>query len=96
MADINKLSRRGGKIYVLITSYQHGLGEAVEVEAEVFSTIYKARKAMEGKGLNTLESYKHSLDCDDFQFSVSGSFYHISGSEGETWDNFDIVEREVK
>ena len=84
------------KVYVVINSHQHGLGEAVEVEAEVFSTIYKARKAMEGKGLNTLESYKHSLDCDDFQSSVSGSFYHISDNEGETWDNFDIVEREVK
>lgn len=51
---------------------------------------------MEGKGLNTLESYKHSLDCDDFQISVSGSFYHISDNEGETWDNFDIVEQELK
>lgn len=47
------------KVYVVITSYQHGLGEAVEVDAEVFSTRDKARKAMEGKGLNTLESYKH-------------------------------------
>lgn len=51
---------------------------------------------MEDKGLNTLESYKHSLDCDDFQISVSGSFYHISDNEGETWDNFDIVEQELK
>lgn len=84
------------KVYVVITSYQHGLGEVVEVEAEVFDTIYKARKAMERKGLNTLESYKHSLDCDDFQISVSGSFYHISDNEGETWDNFDIVEQEIK
>ena len=42
------------KVYVVITSYQHGLGEAVEVEAEVFSTRDKARKAMEDKGLNTL------------------------------------------
>lgn len=41
------------KVYVVITSYQHGLGDAVEVDAEVFSTIDKARKAMEGKGLNT-------------------------------------------
>lgn len=24
------------------------------------------------------------------------SFFHISDSEGETWDNFDVVEREVK
>ena len=84
------------KVYVVITSYQHGLGDAVETDAEVFDTRYKARKAMERKGLNTLERYKHSLDCDDFQISVSGSFYHISDNEGETWDNFDIVEQEIK
>lgn len=84
------------KVYVVITSYQHGLGEAVEVEAEVFDTRDKARKALEGKGLNTLESYKQALDCDDFQISVSDSFYHISDNEGETWDNFDIVEQELK
>ena len=84
------------KVYVVITSYQHGLGDAVETDAEVFDTIYNARKAMERKGLNTLESYKHLLDCDDFQISVSGSFYHISDNEGETWDNFDIVEQEIK
>lgn len=51
---------------------------------------------MERKGLNTLERYKHSFDCDDFQISVSDSFYHISDNEGETWDNFDIVEQEIK
>ena len=84
------------KVYVVITSYQHGLGESVEVDAEVFDTIYKARKAIERKGLSTLESYKQALDCDDFQISVSGSFYHISDNEGETWDNFDIVEQELK
>ena len=84
------------KVYVVITSYQHGLCEPVEVDAEVFDTRYKARKAMERKGLNTLERYKHSLDCDDFQISVSGSFYHISDNEGETWDNIDIVEQEIK
>ena len=84
------------KVYVVITSYQHGLGEAVDVDAEVFDTRYKAIKAMERKGLNTLESYKHLLDCDDFQISVSDSFYHISDNEGETWDNFDIVEQEIK
>ena len=84
------------KVYVVITSYQHGLGEAVETDAEVFDTIYKARKAIERKGLNTLERYKHSLNCDDFQISVSGSFYHISDNEGETWDNFDIVEQDLK
>ena len=83
------------KVYVVITSYQHGLGEAVETDAEVFDTRDKARKAMERKGLNTLEIYKHSLDCDDFQISVSDSFYHISDNEGETWDNFDIVERKT-
>ena len=84
------------KVYVVITSYQHGLGEAVDVDTEVFDTIDKARKAMERKGLNTLERYKHSLDCDDFQISVSGSFYHISYNEGETWDSIDIVEQEIK
>lgn len=84
------------KVYVVITSYQHGLGEAVEVDAEVFSTRDKAKKAMEDKGLNTLESYNQALDCDDFQISVSDSFYHISDNEGETWDNFDIVEQELK
>ena len=84
------------KVYVVITSYQHGLGDAVETDAEVFDTIDKARKAMERKGLNTLESYKQALDCDDFQISVSDSLYHISDNEGETWDNFDIVEQELK
>ena len=84
------------KVYVVITSYQHGLGESVEVDAEVFYTIDKARKDIERKGLNTLESYKHSLGCDDFQISVSGSFYHISDNDGDTWDNFDIVEQEIK
>lgn len=84
------------KVYVVITSYQHGLGEAVEVDAEVFDTRDKARNAMERKGLNTLERYKQSLDCDDFQISVSDSFYHISDNEGDTWNNFDIVEQELK
>lgn len=84
------------KVYVVITSYQHGLGEAVEVDAEVFDTRYKARKAMEENGLNTLESYKQALDCDDFKISVSDSFYHISDNEGDTWDNFDIVEQDLK
>lgn len=70
--------------------------DGTEVIAEVFSNIDKARKAMEDKGLNTLESYKQALDCDDFQISVSDSFYHISDNEGETWDNFDIVEQELK
>ena len=84
------------KVYIVITSCQHGLGDAVETDAEVFDTIDKARKAMERKGLNTLESYKQALDCEDFQISVSDSFYHISDNEGETWDNFDIVEQEIK
>ena len=72
------------------------MGESVEVDAEVFYTRDKARKAMEHKGLNTLENYKHSLVCDDFQISVSDSFYHISDNDGDTWDNFDIVEQEIK
>lgn len=45
------------KVYIVITSYRHGLGEAVEVEAEVFDTRDKARKAMEGKGLNTMVGF---------------------------------------
>ena len=84
------------KVYVVSTSYQHGLGKAVETDAEVFDTRDKARKAIERKGLKTLESYKQALDCDDFQISVSDSFYHISDNEGETWDNFDSVEQEIK
>lgn len=77
------------KLYVVISSYQHGLGEAVEVDAEVFSTIDKARKAIRHKGMNTLENYKRVLNCDDY-------LCNISDSEGETWDNFDIVEQELK
>ena len=84
------------KVYVVISSYQHGLGEAVETDAEVFDTRDKAIKDIERKGLNTVESYKQALDCDDFQISVSDSFYHISDNEGDTWDNFDIVEQEIK
>ena len=84
------------KVYIVITSCQHGLGDAVENDAEVFDTRDKARKAMERKGLNTLESYKHLLDCDDFQISVSDSFYHISDNEGDTGENYYIVEQELK
>ena len=58
--------------------------------------IDKARKAIGHKGMNTLENYKRVLNCDDYLYNISGSFFHISDSEGETWDNFDIVEREVK
>lgn len=46
------------KVYVVISSYQHGLGEAVETDAEVFDTRDKARKAIRHKGMNTLENYK--------------------------------------
>lgn len=74
------------KVYVVISSYQHGLGEAVEVDAEVFSTIDKARKAIRHKGMNTLENYKRVLNCDDYLYNISDSFFHISDSEGETWD----------
>ena len=38
------------KVYVVITSYQHGLCEAVDVDAEVFDTRDKAIKAMEQIG----------------------------------------------
>lgn len=41
------------KVYVVISSYQHGLGDAVEVDAEVFDTRDKARKAIGHKGMNT-------------------------------------------
>lgn len=81
------------KVYVVISSYQHGLGEAVEVDAEVFSTIDKARKAIRHKGMNTLENYKRVLNCDDYLYNISDSFFHISDSEGETWDNFDVRTR---
>lgn len=37
------------KVYVVISSYQHGLGEAVETDAEVFDTRDKARKAIRHK-----------------------------------------------
>lgn len=43
------------KVYVVISSYQHGLGDAVEVDAEVFDTRDKARKAMGHKGMNTYD-----------------------------------------
>lgn len=46
--------------------------------------------------MNTLENYKRVLNCDDYLYNISGSFFHISDSEGETWDNFDIVEQELK
>lgn len=39
------------KVYVVISSYQHGLGEAVETDAEVFDTRDKARKAIRHKGM---------------------------------------------
>lgn len=70
------------KLYVVISSYQHGLGEAVEVDAEVFSTIDKARKAIRHKGMNTLENYKRVLSCDDFSKAMSWrwSFYDKVGS----------------
>lgn len=32
------------KVYVVISSYQHGLGEAVETDAEVFDTRDKAQR----------------------------------------------------
>lgn len=68
----------------------------MEVDAEVFSTIDKARKAIGHKGMNTLENYKRVLNSDDYLYNISGSFFHISDNEGETWDNFDIVEQELK
>ena len=36
------------------------------------------------------------VSCDDYLCNISDSFFHISDSEGETWDNFDIVEQELK
>ena len=53
------------KVYVVITSYQHVLGEAVQTDSEVFDTRDKDRKSMESKGLNTLEIYKQALYCDE-------------------------------
>lgn len=46
--------------------------------------------------MNTLENYNRVLNCDDYLCNISDSFFHISDSEGETWDNFDIVEQELK
>ena len=68
----------------------------IYVTRKVFNTIDKARKAIGHKGMNTLENYKRVLNCDDYLYNVSDSFFHISDSEGETWDNFDIVEQELK
>lgn len=58
------------KVYVVISSYQHGLGEAVETDAEVFDTRDKARKAIRHKGMNTLENYKRVLNCDDYLYNT--------------------------
>lgn len=32
------------KVYVVISSYQHGLGEAVEVDAEVYIEVFERTK----------------------------------------------------
>lgn len=71
------------KVYVVISSYQHGLGEAVEVDAEVFSTIDKARKAIRHKGMNTLENYKRVLNCDDYLYNISQILSFISQTAKE-------------
>lgn len=62
----------------------------------LMQTIDKARRAIIHKGINTLENYKRVLNCDDYLYNISDSFFHISDCEGETWDNFDIVEQELK
>ena len=67
------------KVYVVINSHKHGLGETVEVDAEVFDTRDKARKAMEDKGLNTLESYKKH-----WIVTISKSAFQISSIISQT------------
>lgn len=83
------------KVYVMTTTYQHGLGEAVETDTEVFSDRDKAVDAMEKKGFNTLDSYKQ-IGIDEVQVSKSDFFFNISDDGGETWDKIEISEQEVK
>lgn len=83
------------KVYVMTTTYQHGLGEAVETDTKVFSTREKAEKAMEQRGFETLDSYKQ-IGIDEVQVSKSDFFFNISEDGGETWDRIEISEQEVK
>lgn len=82
------------KVYVMTTTYQHGLGESVETDTEVFSDRDKAVDAMEKKGFNTLDSYKQ-IGIDEVQVSKSDFFFNISDDGGETWDKIEISEQEV-
>lgn len=82
------------KVYVMTTTYQHGLGEAVETDTEVFSDRDKAVDAMEKKGFNTLDSYKQ-IGIDEVQVGKSDFFFNISDQGGETWDKIEISEQEV-
>ena len=83
------------KVYVMTTTYQHGLGESVEHNTDVFSTREKAVNAMEKKGFDTLDSYKQ-IGIDEVQVSKSDFFFNISDQDGETWDKIEISEQEVK
>ena len=86
------------KLYVVISSYQHGLGEAVEVDAEVFSTIDKARKALverkrEGKTYLLVPLTKnHAFVCKGDSIDVDGE--HIKSEiffrkDGAQWIEID-------
>lgn len=69
-----------------------GVGESI-----TDNTLHSGKNIVDDKRvIDTLVWYKQALDCDDFQIGVSDFFYHISDNEGETWDNFDIVEQELK
>ena len=59
------------KVYVVITSYQHGLGDAVETDAEVFDTIDKARKWKKDtlEKLSFLKSYGCEFESERFRSS---------------------------
>lgn len=85
------------RVYVMTTTYQHGLGESVDTDTEVFSDRDKAVDAMEKKGFETLESYKQiGIDDEDIQVSKSDFFFNITDQGGETWDKIEISEQEVK
>lgn len=88
------------KVYkVQNESYIKGIGTMIDdliISKSLFESKDDAREAMEKEGLNTEKYYKKSFGSDNYKVSVSDFFYHISDNEGETWDNFDIVEQELK
>lgn len=84
------------KVYVMTTTYQHGLGESVETDTKVFSTREKAVSAMEQRGFETLDTFKQiGIDDENIQVGKSDFFFNISEDDGETWDRIEISEQEV-